>query len=298
MMLKQLYPLFGFVCLLTAPLQSDAFQLRASSEPYISGDSFRALANHICDETDTSFEPRNVKTGDIIFVKTDNLGQFFTEKHPYIANKYILISHNSDYGAPGDYAHFLDDATIIMWFGQNPTINNHPKFMPIPIGLANRYWPHGNIKIFDNIITQNSQGTLKRRLLAGINFRPGTNNGVRLPLYTHFNKQPFCINTESNDLATYLRTMQTVAFTLSPEGNGLDCHRTWEALLMGSTPVVKTSMLDPILQDLPVLIINNWADVTKEYLEARYNEMQKKEYNYDKIYFNYWRNLILSYKNK
>jgi len=31
------------------------------------------------------------------------------------------------------------------------------------------------------------------------------------------------------------------AFTLSPAGAGLDCHRTWEALLLGSIPVVLRS---------------------------------------------------------
>ena len=35
-------------------------------------------------------------------------------------------------------------------------------------------------------------------------------------------------------------------FILSPRGNGLDCHRTWEALLLGCIVVTKTSTLDPI----------------------------------------------------
>ena len=29
------------------------------------------------------------------------------------------------------------------------------------------------------------------------------------------------------------------AFVASPSGNGLDCHRTWEALLLRSIPIVK-----------------------------------------------------------
>ena len=43
-------------------------------------------------------------------------------------------------------------------------------------------------------------------------------------------------------------------FILSPPGAGFDCHRTWEALYLGAIPIVKTSSLDPLYKDLPVVI--------------------------------------------
>jgi hypothetical protein len=45
---------------------------------------------------------RNVSAGDVIFVKTDFLNDFFTLIHPMISHKYILLTHNSDYSIPHD----------------------------------------------------------------------------------------------------------------------------------------------------------------------------------------------------
>ena len=35
----------------------------------------------------------------------------------------------------------------------------------------------------------------------------------------------------------YLRTLGQHRFVLSPRGNGLDAHRTWEALMVGTIPI-------------------------------------------------------------
>ena len=37
-------------------------------------------------------------------------------------------------------------------------------------------------------------------------------------------------------------------FVLSTRGNGLDCHRTWELLLLGSIVITRTSPLDPLFR--------------------------------------------------
>ena len=64
---------------------------------------------------------------------------------------------------------------------------------------------------------------------------------------------------------------------------------------MGSIPIVKTSTLDPLFIDLPVLIVQDWEDVTEEFLLYHYEAMQRKTYNMQKIYINYWLTCI---KNK
>ena len=64
------------------------------------------------------------------------------------------------------------------------------------------------------------------------------------------------------------KAMSLTAFTLSPRGGGLDCHRTWEALVLGSVPVVKSSPLDPLYAGLPVLVVGDWTELTVERLRA------------------------------
>ena len=59
-------------------------------------------------------------------------------------------------------------------------------------------------------------------------------------------------------LAAYAR----YAFVISPHGNGLDCYRTWEALLMGCIPIVKRSPIDYLYADLSVAIVDEWSEIT------------------------------------
>ncbi|MCL5070244.1 MAG: hypothetical protein M1308_05025 [Actinobacteria bacterium] len=77
-------------------LISRSMKPRPSSYPYISGDSFRAIANHIFESKTEKFDAQGVKYGDIVFVSTYLIMDFFKNIHPFIANKYILITHNSD----------------------------------------------------------------------------------------------------------------------------------------------------------------------------------------------------------
>jgi hypothetical protein len=78
------------------------------------------------------------------------------------------------------------------------------------------------------------------------------------------------------------------AFVLSPFGNGMDCHRTWESICLGSVPIVKAPNFRKLFEDLPVLIVNNWSDVTQELLENTIQDFKTKTFNYDKIKLSYW----------
>src|SRR5690606_33447515 len=76
----------------------------------------------------------------------------------------------------------------------------------------------------------------------------------------------------------------------SPRGAGLDCYRTWEALLLGTIPIVKTSTLDAAYDGLPVLIVDDWKIIIKEFLEEKWKEMMesRKKWHWEKLYRPYW----------
>ncbi len=78
------------------------------------------------------------------------------------------------------------------------------------------------------------------------------------------------------------------SFVISPHGNGYDCHRTWEALILGCIVIVKKSGIDELYSDLPVLIINDWSDINLELLESTINIFKCKVFNYDKLLLKYW----------
>lgn len=50
-------------------------------------------------------------------------------------------------------------------------------------------------------------------------------------------------------------------FVISTSGNGIDCHRTWELLYLGTIVITKTSSLDRLYDGLPVVIVKEWEEV-------------------------------------
>ena len=102
------------------------------------------------------------------------------------------------------------------------------------------------------------------------------------------------------DRTTSWNTQSKYAFVVSPFGNGYDCHRTWEALVLGCIPIVKTSGIDNLYEDLPVLIVQDWNDITEKLLMSVLTNFKKKhennKFNYDKLTLNYWMDKINSHK--
>ena len=86
--------------------------------------------------------------------------------------------------------------------------------------------------------------------------------------------------------------MSTYSFILSPFGNGMDCHRTWEALCLGCIPIVKAPDFTKMFENLPVLIVNNWNEVNQELLDKTILEFKTKTFQYEKLSLKYWTNQI------
>lgn len=266
---------------------------RYTSLPYISGDTFRSIAHIIIDELRMPIDTTNIQNGDIIFLKTEMLDFFFTHVHPQIEHHYLLITHNSDFPSPGKYAHMLDDSKLVAWFAVNTDMAYHPKLISIPIGLTNRYLPSGNTSVIDSLIAQLPK--VKKNILLCANFLTHTNS-ERSIIKQLFANKAFCYHPENKPWDHYLHDIARSKFVLSPHGNGLDCHRTWEALLMGSIPVVKKSSLDSLYEDLPVLIVNDWQEITEDLLTQKYREISKKKYTREKLYAAYWFEKIKNYR--
>lgn len=260
---------------------------RAPNDFYVSGDSFREYCDFVFDELDSSFNPLEVTDGDAIFVKTDYLPRFFKNIHPYIRSRYVIVTHNSDHKVDETCLEYLNDNKIIAWFAQNMDCR-HKKLIPIPIGLANRCWNHGNVFVMDEI----KKRDFEKKYLAYLNISQGTYPYERIEVISHFYDMSFCFSKQKTDFKNYLIDVACSKFVISPRGNGLDTHRLWEALYLKAIPIVKTSSLDPLYEDLPVLIIQDWKDVTEEFLTEKYKEMQNRNYSLRKLDIKYWYGLI------
>ena len=86
-------------------------------------------------------------------------------------------------------------------------------------------------------------------------------------------------------------------FVVCPHGNGLDCHRSWESMYMNCIPIVKSSVIDDLYDDLPILIVKEWSDINEELLYKTLITLKNRVFNFSKLALKYWVNKIYSYKN-
>ena len=105
----------------------------------------------------------------------------------------------------------------------------------------------------------------------------------------YFEYKNYCFKvTERLPFPEYMKQMSDFKFSLSPRGYGPDTYRTWEALMVGSIPIVHTSQLDSLYADLPIVIVDNWETITQEFLEKKYKEITSKKWPIDKLFMEYW----------
>mmetsp|Transcript_23908 Transcript_23908/g.60020 ORF Transcript_23908/g.60020 Transcript_23908/m.60020 type:complete len:145 (+) Transcript_23908:1211-1645(+) len=70
-----------------------------------------------------------------------------------------------------------------------------------------------------------------------------------------------------------------------------------QVLLLGSFPVVRSSSLDSLYNGLPVLIVQQWKEIAVQMLaSARHQFLSSSDIHQEKLFFEYWQNLILAFQ--
>lgn len=245
--------------------------------------------------------------------------RFIKEFVPKLNKKIIMVTNDSDMDAPifekpvgkGDeiakqeISDFINSELCVHWFTQNCTLE-HPKVTPIPIGMDyhtfSNYENCVNQEIILNKIKMSSNPFFQRHIACYSNFQFAMDGKYySTDRYDCFDQVPknlvFYERQKVNRNQTWIN-QTSFAFVLSPAGGGIDCHRTWEALLLGCIPIVKRFNVphEKIYNDLPVLIVDNWSDINIELLNKTIEEFKNKQFNFEKMTLNYWKNLFHSYK--
>lgn len=73
----------------------------------------------------------------------------------------------------------------------------------------------------------------------------------------------------------YMDALASQRLSWSPPGAGLDVHRTWESLLVGTPPVVAASPLSPMHAALPVVEVQDFSAVTAAQLAAAADALER-----------------------
>ena len=84
---------------------------------------------------------------------------------------------------------------------------------------------------------------------------------------------------------TYYAALPEYKFVVSPQGNGIDCHRHYEALIAGAIPIVDAHIdLLEKYRGLPILWTEDYSEITEPYLLRKYDEMLDKIYDFSALF--------------
>jgi len=264
----------------------------------------------------------NIKEGCTLYIKVYSMRDFIDNHAHNIKVPFVLVTGDGDLGVQDifpdetSYITFLNNPMLIHWFSIN-TIFKHPKITLIPYGLdyhtmtrerKDVYWANEvltSVEQEKQLMEINKQARpfweREYKCYVNCNFLTSTRYGNdRIQAINSISNELMYIEPSPTSRLNSWRAQTKYAFVLSPHGNGLDCIRTWEALILGCIPIVKKSRIDDLYEGLPVLIVDKWSDINRELLDKTIIEFRQKydSYKFEKLTLKYWSNLISSYSRK
>lgn len=213
-----------------------------------------------------------------------------------VEHKVIFVTLHMDFYKDGWIEKYIDHPKLYKWITQQNPLSNHPKMVSLPLGLG-RGWQRAHLKSHH----ENFKNATHEKLLLA-SFRD--NNPERKKVlelveneWSDFSETVFHGNKnvwQESEQHVYDMFSQ-YKFILSPKGGGYDSHRTWEALYVNSIPIVLSSPLDSTYEQLPILVVKNWNEITEEFLQEKYLEFKSRRkytYSFNLLSEKYWKNYI------
>ena len=158
--------------------------------------------------------------------------------------------------------------------------DGYDRFMPWPIGMT---YPFSE---YNGPLEPVTIGLHDKTVLCG--FVEETDLGRRKGR----NRTSFSKNLAANGIANkminpanYYFELPKYKFVICPEGNGLDTHRLYEALMAGCIPIVeRRPQIADKYKGCPILFTTDYSEINESYLQERYADMIDKTYDFSKLY--------------
>lgn len=270
---------------------------------------------------------RKIGKGDVVWVRTSQLPTFVRHVLPRISQRFILVTGDADDSVPlqrpEEARILLDNKYLVKWFAQNLDGSGpkHSKMEYLPIGLdyhtiVKDPGTFGEKRVRSHIQQENDLlellkhlpptrdrickayydahlvdrmhqdhrsrfGGLSRVELKGALQKVAPNQVVfqqrRLPQHEYFAEK-----------AKY-------AFCVTTFGYGIDCHRTWECLVLGQIVITLSTTIDPLFEGLPVVCVKSWDEITEENLQKwlqQYGDAFENPHYRQRLTHRFWMNKI------
>jgi hypothetical protein len=202
----------------------------------------------------------------------------------------VIISGHSDFGIHDSQVELFSPQ---IWYTVNKQTSNS-SVCSIPLGITNNtnesniHPVYGDLDSMIEVMAQ----SIEKKNLVYMNFNIGTYAQERQLVWNLFNtKKWVTIGNTVNTIAgrtNFLKEIKAHHFVLCPRGNGVDTHRLWETLYMGSIPIVKRNVAYEEFYDLPICFIDDWAEINEDFLENEKNRINNNIYCLDKLKISYW----------
>jgi len=243
---------------------------------YISGEAYHKISQwSFCPRHTTTMEPLSFKENDMVFLNLDSFDHFInTLNLTPPKEKFILITHNSD-GSFNNLHYDRVKGFVNKIYAINNTCMN-PMVVSIPIGF--RSWPNNTIPLIKSIdVNLKDQ---QKDILIYMNFTIGTNHSKRGECYDRFSQKEWVKQENNIPINDFYKDLKRSKYVLSPEGTGIDCHRIYESIFFDSIPILKTSLMDNFYKGLPVLIVEDWGEITEVILNLKYDLLKSRLINW------------------
>lgn len=279
-----------------------------SSYPFLSGYTYASMSSQsICDPGDTeymksyssNFDVNKVFENDLIYVTGYKCRHFFKNIAPKINCNFSVVTAQWDPGADKSFLNILPENLVNWW-----TINAHlihDKVKPIPLGLQNIHWKwHGNIQSDPKTYIKFNKFKKSKNILASFSVKNNiTERQSALDALEQgnleFDFRRFSSIDRGNEsfVKDYFKKASEYRFILCPAGVGVDTHRLWECLYLGSIPITKNYNVYRDFKDYPIIFLENWSDINdidldREF-EVKVNQLKKE----NRIYLDYWKGKML-----
>jgi hypothetical protein len=267
---------------------------RPASFPFLSGDTFRSMADHIWEIGNEDLKPSEINPGDVVFCQSDMLESLSQRVLTYAPKSITLLLGNSDRNHTHSLGKLLSDTGAVKIFAQN--LGDYiPGVEPLPIGLENA-WHSTNGRPKDFRAKRKKVPVRISRVMWAFNVE--TNPIERKKAAHELAKFPIADRLGFLTPKQHRSALTRYCFVASPPGNGLDCHRTWEAMYLGCVPIVLKSHMTQVYESLglPVWVVDSFEQLhglTEEQLQAKYIELSPK-FGSEAMWASYWVSQIRS----
>ena len=156
---------------------------------------------------------------------------------------------------------------------------DHPKAISVPLGLHHDAITAGFLRQFELFRADGLQRYPRKSHLLFLNFqcwsgnfRANVSDALELR-FRAFNSYGLLDSPQH-----FYHGLARSKFVLCPSGMGVDSYRVWEAIMLGTVPVLESigGGWQRSFEGLPVLRVKRFEDLTPELLERSYSSMLRR----------------------